>query len=237
MSATPLTYLITEPFGNSAAPADILLPIPVPSQLPGSPGRASFDDGFPPANFLPTTASGVPPSGKDFNGIFFMITAYLAYFQAGQRIVYDAGVSTAIGGYPVGAVLQSAVTAGLSFTSAVANNTNDPDTTLTGWIASATQYSSSAPTAGAHNDIVLPGPSNYILDYDTTAGAVTLGGWVAQRGGQRIITCCTGANALNFATAAGTAANRPRINSALTLLNGDSLAWEYNSTVARWIQT
>lgn len=235
-SPTPLTYKIVEPFGASALPADILLPIPIPTQLPGLPGRASFDDGFPPANFLAVTASGIPPSGKDFNGLLYMITAYLAFFQAGQRIVFDAGVAAAVGGYPVGAVVQSAATPGLFFSNVLANNTNDPDAVLTGWIASATQYGTRVLAAGNNLNLTLPGPSNYIIDYDTTAGAAIIGGWIAQRNGQRITACCTGAGSLTVDPTLGTAANRARLNGTLTVLQNDSFTFEYNTTLARWVQ-
>lgn len=107
--------------------------IPVPTQLPGNPGNASFNDGFPAATFQPLTSGGQPMSGYDMNGILNMLSQYCANLQAGQGITYNAAVAAAIGGYAVGALLWNASGTGYWF-NIVAGNTSDPDTGGAGWL-------------------------------------------------------------------------------------------------------
>lgn len=124
---------ITEPFGKNATnPANITLPIPVPTQVGIDAGLASFDTGFPPATMLPIVAGGIPPYGQDMNGILYMITAHTAYLQAGQFYPFSASVATAIGGYAKGAVVAIADGSGLWISTATANSAN-PDTAGTNW--------------------------------------------------------------------------------------------------------
>jgi len=128
-------YPIVEPFGKNAGGTYIQLPIPVPSQIGISNGVASFDDGFVPLNMTAPTSGGVPPEGKQFNGLFYMITQYCALMQAGQVVVFNAAVATAIGGYAIGARVASVSTPGRVWTNLVGGNTNDPDSVQTGWYA------------------------------------------------------------------------------------------------------
>jgi hypothetical protein len=89
---------------------------------------AGFDTGFPPVTMQPITAGGVPPQGKDFNGILYDVTTHTVWVNAGGQYQFDAALSTAIGGYPAGMVLQS--NDGLkSYVSAVNNNTTDFNST------------------------------------------------------------------------------------------------------------
>lgn len=121
---------ITEAFGINAGGGFITDPIPLTTVTPGA---ASFDQGFPQACFLALSAGGTPPSGKDFNGILKMVTAYCAAIQAGQYPAYNSVVSALIGGYNKGSLLQRADGLGywLSTTNA---NTTDPDTGGAGWV-------------------------------------------------------------------------------------------------------
>lgn len=79
--------------------------IPVASNP--TPGGASYNDGFPALTLTPVAQGGVPPSGKDFNGLFNAITSHLAWLNAGGQYTFDATLAAFIGGYPVGVVLQS----------------------------------------------------------------------------------------------------------------------------------
>jgi hypothetical protein len=98
--------------------------IPVADATP----LASYDVGFPPITMTAIVAGGVPPQGKDFNGVFYDITSHTLWVNAGGQYLFDAALSTAIGGYPAGMVLQD--TAGASaYVSAVNNNTTDFNST------------------------------------------------------------------------------------------------------------
>lgn len=94
---------IPKPFANIGGKNTI----PSASQIGIVPGAASLDDGFPPLTRTPVVAGGVPPSGLDMNGILFMLSSHVAFMNGGGRYRFDATLATAIGGYPVGFVLQS----------------------------------------------------------------------------------------------------------------------------------
>lgn len=99
----------------------------IPQAATGT-GKASFAVGFPPVTMQPLTAGGIPPEGKDFNGILWDVTSHTVWLNAGGTYQFDAALSTAIGGYPAGMVLQNnAGTA--SYISAVAANTTDFNST------------------------------------------------------------------------------------------------------------
>src|SRR5438067_4636937 len=129
---------------SSAVPSKISVPfaanggknsIPVTSQTSTNPGGASFNDGFPVATRTPVAAGGVPPSGQDMNGILNAITAIQQWQSAGGLFKFDSAFSTAIGGYPKGAILASAD--GLrTWRNTVEANTTDPDgASPYGWIS------------------------------------------------------------------------------------------------------
>lgn len=92
---------------------------------------ASFEDGFPAVTFIDQTLGGVPPDGADMNGVLNQITQLLLWANAGGQWPYNATVATAIGGYPIGAILQ--LTGGPTVRCTSAGNMNDPNSDLTGW--------------------------------------------------------------------------------------------------------
>jgi hypothetical protein len=108
------------PFGSSATFTNV-----VPQNPTGS-GAASLQTGFPAVNFA--TTSGLPNHLQDFNGLLNQITAWDQWYNAGGTIPFDSTFSAVIGGYPQGAILASATTAGNLWLSLVDNNTINPDT-------------------------------------------------------------------------------------------------------------
>ena len=104
-------------------------------QITATPGAASLQFGYPPITFIPTGGGGIPPDGADENGILNQITLWLQWLAAGGPIGYDATFSSNVGGYPLGATLANASTAGLFWISTVDGNTTDPDTGGAGWTA------------------------------------------------------------------------------------------------------
>lgn len=130
MQSSSIPAKIPVPFGAGAT-SGYIRTVPVPSQISTDPGAASFTDGFPPLTFLPVSAGGIPPDGRDINGILNEITAWLQWMNAGGPVGYDSAFSAAIGGYPKGALLSAA--AGGWWVSTVENNTTDPDTGGAGW--------------------------------------------------------------------------------------------------------
>lgn len=148
-SNTPPNFPI--PFANSAG-VGYIRTIPTASQISITPGAASLTDGFPPLNFIPEVAGGVPPFGQDVNGIFKEITQNVQWKQAGGIYSYDSAFSTAIGGYPNRAMLRSADGTGW-WISQVDNNLTNPETGGANWLPSG--FSGNAAITMTNVDVTL----------------------------------------------------------------------------------
>ena len=99
----------------------------VPTLSTGVPGAASLQYGFNQETFEPLTAGGVGPKGEFINGFNQQLSANIQWQQAGGWYTFDSAFSTAIGGYPKGALLKAATLATF-WESTVENNTTNPDT-------------------------------------------------------------------------------------------------------------
>lgn len=128
-SDTPTRFNI--PFANNAGGA-FTRPVPQ-AQQPG--GAASDFDGFPPVTFDDLNAGGIPPDGRDMNGILNQISAWSRWYSAGGPIGWDSAFSAAVGGYPAGAIVQSGISAGTFFFNTTEANTTNPETGGAGWLA------------------------------------------------------------------------------------------------------
>ena len=129
------------------APAKIPLPfassglkntIPEASQIGITPGAASLTDGFPPLTLTPLASGGVPPSGKDMNGVLFGQSAVARWSNAGGGYVFDASfvADVNVGGYPKGARILRTDGAGY-WLNTTDNNTTDPESAgavAAGWV-------------------------------------------------------------------------------------------------------
>lgn len=126
MKASDIPAKFNIPFANGAG-SSYKRTVPQASQIGITNGAASLTDGFPPLTFQPVASGGVPPFGQDTNGILNQITAWSRWQNAGALVKYDSAFSSAIGGYPQGALLASSVTAGLVFFNLADDNTTNPD--------------------------------------------------------------------------------------------------------------
>jgi hypothetical protein len=117
---------ITVPFATSG------LKNTIPATSNPVSGNAGYDQGFPAINMTPKTAGGIPPFGQDFNGIFYDVTLAIQYLEAGGSFPYNSTYATAIGGYPLGALISRSDGSGL-WRNVSANNTTDPETFGAGW--------------------------------------------------------------------------------------------------------
>ena len=163
MQLSNLPNKISVAFGTGGAKNTI----PVASQIGITAGAASYTDGFPPLTRTTLAAGGVPPKGTDMNGVLFDMTAIARYMCAGGVFVYDADFSTAIGGYPKGAVILSA--AGVRYRSLVDNNTVAPGGT--GWIAA---QAAGMVTVAASRTLTAAEAQNGMVLVSGNAGAITL---------------------------------------------------------------
>lgn len=68
-------------------------------------GRASFQNGFPQETSTPIASGGVPPKRQDFNAMGYIPMSHNFFAQNGGLYTFNTSVSSAIGGYPKGAVL------------------------------------------------------------------------------------------------------------------------------------
>jgi hypothetical protein len=125
----PTPPVLPQPFANNADPSFITA---IPDTTITA-ARASYDLGFPPVTMQPEASGGIPPFGQDFNGIFYALSAHVFAQQAGQLYTYNSDVSTAAGGYPLGAMIESSDGTTVWF-NIVANNTADPDAEGAGWV-------------------------------------------------------------------------------------------------------
>lgn len=157
-----------------SVPAQVLIPVPFASQgdkntIPVTPSTetgqtnyASYQKGFPLVTMTPLVAGGLPPQGMDMNGILYNITANIGYAQSGGLPTFNADFASTIGGYPLGAVLQSNDGAS-AYVSMIANNTTDfnesPESIGTSWL----------PWAGD----AAKGSSLYIAVGEGTSDAIT----------------------------------------------------------------
>lgn len=133
--------------------------IPVPSQIPITPGAASWTTGFPPLTMTPVSSGGIPPSGLDMNGLGNALSALLIWFNAGAGFPWDSAFSTAVGGYPAGARVLAATGVGYWLSTADDNTTN-PDAGGAGWVlqgvlVAASVYASAQQTSTIGNYKVL----------------------------------------------------------------------------------
>lgn len=132
MKASAIPGKFNIPFANSAG-VGYVRPIPQASQIGVNDGFASLTDGFPPLNFLPLGAGGVPPFGQDMNGLLKQITAWTQWQNAGGAVPYDPTFQGQIGGYPYGSIVESAAAPGTFFISTADDNVTNPDGAGAGW--------------------------------------------------------------------------------------------------------
>ncbi len=187
MQSSQIPAKFPMPFAHNAG-SGYIRPIPEASQISITPGAASLNDGFPPLTFLAEGSGGVPPFGQDMNGILNEITAWIQWTNAEGPVAYDATFSAAIGGYPKGAILTSAV-GGSWWLSTAENNTTDPDTGGTGWLylSYGLTYAGNpngnvagvAATSGALSSSLLWDTVHSVLWICTTTGTASTAVWTS----------------------------------------------------------
>ena len=77
----------------------------IPVADPMAFSSASYEKGFPQSTMKKVTEGGIPPQGKDFNGILNEISSHTVWTNAGGTYKFNGELSNAIGGYAKGAVL------------------------------------------------------------------------------------------------------------------------------------
>ena len=101
--------------------------IPVENTDAQNPQLADLTNGFPQVTSEDPDDGGLPPERKDINGLGYLTTTYDYFYQAGGTFTFNPTISTAIGGYPLGARLWYTDSNGATTVvrSTVANNTDN----------------------------------------------------------------------------------------------------------------
>src|ERR1700687_3498898 len=113
-----------EYWAQNAPGGNVTYPVPVTT---GTPGRASLDQGWPTITLTPLNAGALPADGRDDNGMKRQISAWLQWYQAGAQVPWDSSFSTAVGGYPLGAIVAHATVNGFFWLHGTDANTTHPD--------------------------------------------------------------------------------------------------------------
>lgn len=118
------------PFGVNGSRQSILDTTPTGSNA------ASYDVGFPPITMILKSAGGLPPLGQNLNEVLYELSGISRFLSAGGGYVYDSTFSTAVSGYPAGAVIPNSTLNGLWINTIDDNTTNPENSTaaLTGWV-------------------------------------------------------------------------------------------------------
>lgn len=156
----------------------------IPEITNNTTGAAGYDRGFGEINMLPEGAGGIPPDGKDFNGIFFDISSAIRYLQSGVALPFNQDFATAIGGYEIGAIVSDESNKSLLWINGTASNTVFP----TGWqkftLEQATETLRSVlrvgtqaeVNAGTRDDVVVT-PKKFVDAFKGSAGSLSPNGY------------------------------------------------------------
>lgn len=146
--------------------------------------KASYSQGFPQVTMTPKASGGLPPFGRDMNGVLSDVTKVLQYYQAGMTYPFNSAFATAIGGYNKGALCLQADLSGI-WVSQKDNNFSDPETHGSDWlpidngmltVALSGSNKALTPAEGAHPIIKLTGTltNNIILIFPNFLQAWTI---------------------------------------------------------------
>lgn len=133
MNSSDIPSRIIKPFGLNG----LKNTIPVDSSTTtDNNGVATFDKGFPPVTMQPLSAGGIPPSGKDMNGVIYSVTLQQQWQNAGAGYTFSQDFSDAVGGYPKGSVVANSTLNGQWISLNEANTTPPESATgaTTGWV-------------------------------------------------------------------------------------------------------
>lgn len=140
-----------------------------------SDGRASFNEGFPAENFLPKTSGGIPPWGEDMNAFLYSSSILDKYYSSGGIFEYDPAHQTAVGGYPLGAIIQKEG-GGALHVSTSDNNMTDPTGLGANWtILTPDLYSKATGSNTAYVGLFTPEVNSIYDGMEVTVNTENIG--------------------------------------------------------------
>lgn len=205
-------------------------------------GAASLNDGFPANTMTDPSVGGVPPFGIDFNGILYILSAWICSFEAGQLPTYSATLSTAMSGYKLGALLAKADGSGF-WLNLLAGNATNPDTGGSNWIdwvPGGADFMSANVPAGTTHDFNPTGfnPSIGFLDLNPNAGNSSIGSLPPGFNGQTVtITNVNGSSNLLTLLSLDSSATQAKFrcpSPGLTLVGSQSGTIRYSTGAGVW---
>ena len=119
--------LIVKPFANNGLRNEI------PDSNGNADNAATYDNGFPSITMTPISLGGLPPRGRDMNGILYEISSHIAYQNRGNHYGFDASFAKLIGGYPKGSILIDDAQSQLYISVVDNNNVNFNSEDYTGY--------------------------------------------------------------------------------------------------------
>ena len=205
----------------------IYLNYPIPQTGSGAGGVANWFLGFPPQTF---GLGSIPPAGGDMNGVLNILSANLRWVNLGRAPIIDATLSTALGGYSAGSVIELDGLYGY-VVSTVDNNTFNPNSGPAGnW-------------AGFGGTLALSG--NFSRAVTGTADAIVMNPVLpitTSRSGTRILFLAASTNTSAVTLDAGNGVVNLVNNANGPLAAGDIIAGSYyeavyDSTWPAWLLT
>ncbi|MGL9725094.1 phage tail protein [Sodalis sp. (in: enterobacteria)] len=217
-SHTPTKHAI--PFGQNGNKRGI------PQDTKTGSDEASLSLGFPPETMVPKVSGGIPPSGKDFNGILNELSAMGRWANAGAGYPFDAAFANAIGGYPASAKIPNSENNGF-WLNTVDNNLDNPevaDDRLTGWIP-AENYGIATLSGLSKADVTLmalqASKARIVLTGDLKANVAVI--FPAWQKSWTVVNQCTGSGSLICRTKAGAGVVVPKGESREIVGDGSGL--------------
>ncbi|WP_288877345.1 glycine-rich domain-containing protein [uncultured Citrobacter sp.] len=201
-------------------------------------GTATFDKGFPPITMQPLSAGGIPPSGKDMNGVLFTSTLKQQWADAGGAYPFNQSFSTAIGGYPQGAVIPATNLSGqwLNLLDGNATNPEAADSSTTGWVPlsfyGATNISGLSGVSITLNSLQAARDILILSGVLTSNINIILPSWVKV---WRVINNCSGSFQVTLKTLTGSGVQCPQKKT--TLIRGDGSNILSDVSIQRGCQT
>lgn len=157
-------------------------------------GVATYDKGFPPITMQPLSAGGIPPSGKDMNGVLYSTTLKQQWSDAGMGYTFNNEFAAAIAGYPKGAIIPGSQL-DVGWLSLIDGNGVNPETTssMPSWVPAYSYGNTSISGLSNSNATLSPyqaSKSRIILSGSLTANvSLTFPSWLKS---WTVINNCSG---------------------------------------------
>lgn len=212
----------------------------ITATTPSGSNQASYDQGFPPITMTLKSAGGLPPKGQDMNQILFELSNIGRYLSAGGGYVYDSAFSTAVGGYPVSAIIPNSTGTGYWLNTIEDNKANPENLTaaLTGWVPVGS-YGTSTITALSSASITLStlqaSKERIILSGALTANInIVVPAWVKS---WTVVNNCTGNFSVTVKTSSGSGVAIPAGSTRRVYGDGVNVSFDLGSSAFRDVGT